>query len=231
MSRALWLIATLTMSGIASAQDATPCKVFDSELQGSYAGGCVAGLAEGQGTAAGAARYSGEFKAGRKHGNGVKAWPNGDRYEGQFVEDKKSGTGTYTWGAGSASPGERYAGEWVDDRRNGRGVYEWPNGDRYDGTWKNDRLAGAPTQAMIDRARVEAERAAAVGKPGAKVCRQMTVGIATKDWVRGTVVSLDAGALQVRIDDAGKFEHIIGSKTVTKAEVISDSPQSWVPCT
>jgi hypothetical protein len=58
----------------------------------------------------------------------------------------------------------------------------------------------------------------------------MTVGIATPDWVRGTVVALDAGRLTVRIDDAGKFEHVIGSKVIAKGDVISDAPGFWVPC-
>lgn len=79
------------------------CKVLDPELQGTYAGGCVNGLADGSGEATGTARYQGAFKAGKKHGKGVKTWPDtGDRYEGDFVEDRKQGAGTYVWGSRSA---------------------------------------------------------------------------------------------------------------------------------
>ena len=231
------LIAATTIAPLlvcvfaASAQTGTHgCKVMDPELQGAYVGGCVSGLAEGHGEARGLATYRGEFRAGRKHGTGVKTWPSGDRYEGEFVDDRKSGSGTYLWGSGSASPGERYTGEWRDDRRHGHGVYEWPNGDRYSGPWQADRIAGPPTQAMIDRARVEAERTVAVGKPGARVCRQMTVGTVTRDWIRGTVVALASGTLSVRIDDAGKYEHVIGNKVVVKGDVIADAPRFWTPC-
>ena len=60
------------LSGTASAQT---CRVLDPELQGSYKGGCNAGLAEGYGEARGSAEYRGGFSAGRKHGNGIKIWP------------------------------------------------------------------------------------------------------------------------------------------------------------
>src|SRR5688500_16617172 len=56
----------------------SPCRVLDPELQGSYRGPCVNGLAEGEGAASGAAEYRGSFRGGRKHGHGVKTWPNGD---------------------------------------------------------------------------------------------------------------------------------------------------------
>jgi hypothetical protein len=108
------------------------CKVLDPELQGSYAGPCVNGLADGEGTATGLATYRGHFKAGRKDGQGVKTWPNGDRYEGAFADGMKQGHGVYTWGRGPWQ-GERYDGEFEHDRRNGPGTYHYANGDVYTG--------------------------------------------------------------------------------------------------
>ena len=84
----------------ASSVIAQTCKVLDPELQRTYSGPCVDGLAEGEGIATGTAEYRGAFKAGRKHGKGVKSWPNGDRYEGEFVADAKDGYGVYEWGSG-----------------------------------------------------------------------------------------------------------------------------------
>ena len=43
---------------------AQECRVLDPELQGSYTGPCVNGLAEGRGAASGLATYEGEFRAG-----------------------------------------------------------------------------------------------------------------------------------------------------------------------
>src|SRR6185436_11644783 len=82
------------------------CKVLDPELQESYAGPCVDGLAEGK---------------------GIKSWPNGDRYEGEFAADHKDGFGTYQWGEGPWK-GERYEGSFAQDRRQGYGMYWWPGG-------------------------------------------------------------------------------------------------------
>jgi hypothetical protein len=226
----LWVLATVTTTW---AQESGPkCVVFDPELQGSYSGGCKDGYAEGYGEARGKASYSGEFKAGRKHGKGIKSWPSsGDRYEGYFLEDRKDGTGLYAWGRGSPSAGERYIGGFRADRRHGYGVYEWPSGDRYAGAWENDGIVGTPTKSMVARANALAERAAAVAVPGVKVCRLMRIGVASEDIVRATVLAREGDNIRVRIDDAGKFEHVIGEREVRRGEVVTDALKSWLPCT
>ena len=206
------------------------CRILDPELQGSYSGGCKDGLAEGHGEASGVAQYKGEFRAGRKHGSGVKTWPTGDRYEGNFVEDRKEGRGTYAWGRGSMWAGEKYTGDYLNDRRHGHGVYEWPGGDRYAGPFENDVITGAATPGMIARTRAYSEKMAAVGKPGVRVCRDLLVGTVTRDRVRGVVTAVEAGRIAVRIDDPGKFEHSIGNVRVAKGATIRDEIMPWAPC-
>jgi hypothetical protein len=229
--RSLLLLCLFAIVGAASAQQPQQCVVIDPELQRSYTGGCKDGYAEGAGEARGLASYSGEFRAGRKHGKGVKTWPSGDRYEGYFVDDRKEGTGLYAWGRGSASAGERYTGGFRADKRHGYGVYEWPNGDRYAGPWENDRITGTPTKAMMARANALAERAAAVATPGAKVCRLMHIGVASQDIVRATVLSREGDDIRVRIDDPGTFEHVIDAKQVKRGDVVRDALKLWLPCT
>ncbi len=214
----------------AAGQAPVKCAVLDPELQGSYSGGCKDGLAEGRGEASGVAQYQGEFMAGRKQGKGVKTWPTGDRYEGDFVEDRKEGRGTYTWGRGSLWAGEQYTGDYRNDRRHGHGVYEWPGGDRYTGPWENDVITGAATPGMIARARAYAERVAAVGKRGTRVCREFTVGLVTRDRVRGTVTAVEADRIAVRIEDAGRFQHAIGNALIIKDAMIWDAIPAWAPC-
>lgn len=233
MLRAVIYLLLLLLSWThALAAENTACVVVDPELRGSYSGGCKDGYAEGYGEARGEALYTGEFRSGRKHGKGVKTWPaSGDRYEGFFVDDRKDGTGMYSWGRRSPSAGARYIGGFRADRRSGYGVYEWPNGDRYAGDWENDRPLGVPTSGMIARANAEAERAAAVAIPGAKVCRQMRIGVATQDVVRATVLAREGDSIRVRIDDAGKFEHVIGAREVKRGDVVSDPLNLWLPCT
>lgn len=228
------IVVFCVMSGLVPLQvwgSQPVCRVLDPELQGTYAGGCKDGLADGSGEARGMAEYKGQFRAGRKHGQGVKVWPaTGDRYEGEFAEDRKHGRGTYSWGPKSPYAGERYSGDFVNDRREGLGSYEWPGGDRYSGPWKGDVITGPPTAAMLARARAEAENRAAVGRPGIQVCRTMTVGIGVPDIIKGTVDTLDGEWLQVRIEDAGQFQHVIAGVDVRKGAVVRDKPAAWTPC-
>lgn len=208
----------------------TACRVLDPELAGVYQGGCRDGLAEGYGEAKGLAEYRGDFRAGRKHGRGVKTWLSGDRYEGEFVDDRKEGLGKYTWSARGASAGESYSGGYFNDRRHGQGVYVWPSGDRYDGEWADDDIAGLPTQAMIARARAKTETLAAVAKPGVKVCRALLVGIAVRDWIRGEVIAVDADRIEVRIDDPGQQLHVIDDRPLTKGTRFWSGAEEWKLC-
>ena len=228
----LLLFCLLAVSSGAWGQETPKCVVIDPELQGSYSGGCKDGYADGYGEARGTASYDGEFRSGRKHGKGVKSWRSpGDRYEGYFVSDLKEGTGAYTWGRGSPSAGERYSGGFLADKRHGYGVYEWPKGDRYAGAWENDGIAGTPTKGMMARANAQAERAAAVATPGATVCRQMRIGVASEDLVRATVLAREGENIRVRIDEPGRFEHVIGAREVKRGDVVSDALKLWLPCT
>jgi hypothetical protein len=208
---------------------AQSCRVLDAELQESYTGPCVEGLAEGHGTARGTARYEGEFRAGKKHGKGVKTWPNGDRYEGDFVEDRKHGVGVYTWGRGPWA-GERYEGQYVEDKRHGQGTYRWPGGDVYSGPWDNDAIAGPATPMMAARAKFEAEALAAVAKEGQKVCREVPVGIGGRDWVSGVVVAVSGGKVGVRLQDPGRGPHVVSGVELRKDEITWDDASAWTPC-
>jgi len=105
--------------------------------------------------------------------------------------------------------GERYEGRFLDDRRHGSGVYRWASGDVYSGPWERDIATGAPTPMMRARIKFEEEARAAVGKEGQKVCREVPVGIALRDWVRGVVVAVAPDNVAVRIDDPGQVAHLL----------------------
>jgi hypothetical protein len=199
------------------------CRVLDPELQGTYSGGCVNGLAEGEGTASGRAQYSGGFRQGKKHGKGVKTWANGDRYEGAFADDRREGFGTYTWGRGKWA-GERYEGGYSNDQRHGYGTYRWPSGDVYTGPWQSDVATGPATGMMLARKKFEEEARAAVAKEGVKVCREMAVGIGGWEWVRGMVVAVKDDQVGVRIDEPGVHGHY------KQGETVWDDATAWIPC-
>lgn len=202
--------------------------MLDPELQASYAGPCVNGLAEGVGSAVGSAEYRGAFRAGRKHGKGVKTWANGDRYEGDFVEDRLEGVGTYVFGRGPWE-GERYDGQYVDGKRHGEGVYRWATGDVYSGPWRDNVAIGAPTPMMQAQAKFAQQAKAAVAREGQKVCRQVPVGIAKRDWVRGVVVAVQEDKVAVRIDELGSPSNAVAA-VAGKGEIIWDTPLAWTPC-
>ena len=216
-----------TLSSAAQAQ--SNCRVLDPELAGSYQGGCLDGLAHGEGSAKGAASYVGTFQSGRKQGKGTKIWPNGDRYEGSFADDRKEGVGSYTWGLDTPAAGERYQGEYLGDIRSGFGVYTWPSGDQYVGEWLKDAIVGQPTPGMVARARYLKEAEVAMSK-GAKVCREVPVGISEKDSVSGTVVGLLPGELEVRIENAGRFATALDGVPLKAGSVVRGAVTAWAPC-
>jgi hypothetical protein len=199
------------------------CRVMDAELQGSYSGGCVNGLAEGEGTARGAAQYQGQFRQGKKYGKGVKTWANGDRYEGEFADDQRNGLGIYTWGLGRWR-GERYEGGYSNDQRHGYGTYRYATGDVYAGPWQSDVATGPATGMMLARKKHEEEARSAVAKEGVKVCREMAVGIGNWEWVRGVVVAVKDDQVGVRVDEPGRYGHFKAGETAW------DAPTAWMPC-
>ena len=78
-------------------------------------------------------KYVGEFKGGFKNGHGKYIWSNGDEYVGEFKDDKPNGQGTYTW-----SDGDKYHGEFLNGKFHGQGMGKTPNGYFLVGEWKNN---------------------------------------------------------------------------------------------
>jgi hypothetical protein len=213
---------------------AQACRVLDPELAGSYSGGCRDGLADGYGQARGMAIYTGEYRAGRKHGKGIKRWPWGEQYEGDFVEDRKQGFGTYTWSLDGPWSGEKYIGAFSADSREGVGTYTWPTGEVYAGTWSQDQIAGPVSPDLLDKiaahARADAEAMAAVGRPGVRVCRLLRIGIGTEDWISGEVVEAKGFAISIRIENPGRFSATLNGVNLSRGAVIWDTAPSWIPC-
>jgi radial spoke head protein 1 len=97
---------------------------------------------------------------GRRHGQGVANYPNGDAYTGTYVHGQREGRGTYAfkngasycggysqnkkYGAGKMNypDGSIFEGEWKNDKRDGLGSYTYKNGDKYNGGWKRGERSG-----------------------------------------------------------------------------------------
>lgn len=221
-------IGLLSLSGCAVLGGATTsCQVLDPELaQGIYHGGCHAGFADGYGEVTGESTYRGDFRAGKKHGKGVKVMSNGDRYAGDFEDDYRHGKGIYTWGDKTQWAGERYSGSYNQDSRHGWGVFQWANGDRYEGEWENDARKYASAM-EIRRLQTEAARLRVVG---AEVCNARPV---FEDQVylpmRGKI---EADGLTIRIrltaveGDVAEYR----GQTVKVGDVLADDTARWPLC-
>lgn len=81
--------------------------------------------------------YDGEWKDDKKHGHGKFIWSSGNIYEGKWKFDKRHGQGKYKWTSGNI-----YEGEWIDGNIGGHGKYTWITGETYEGSWKEDKKHG-----------------------------------------------------------------------------------------
>jgi len=85
-------------------------------------------------------RYEGYVKNGKKHGQGVLSFKNGDKYVGQWHADKKHGQGTYIY-----ADGEKYVGQWENGNMHGEGTSFFTSGNKFTGQWQNDKKQGRGT--------------------------------------------------------------------------------------
>lgn len=228
-------MGVMLMLGMATAAAAQPsvatCKVLDPALQGLYAGPCVNGLAEGRGEAEGATtRYAGDFVAGRRHGQGVQTWANGDRYEGAFVEDRREGQGEYVWGRTSEWAGQRYRGEFRADQRNGQGSYHWPDGRMLSGRWARDLPSPQLAAQMAATVRAHAEHLQRVKVSGTRVCRALAMGISETDVVGGIVRRAEGDRLWIAIDRPGRLAGDINGQPLKAGVEVVDYAGSWTVC-
>jgi hypothetical protein len=129
----------------------------------------------GTGTTPDGARYVGEFRDGKFHGQGTHTWPDGQKYVGEFRDDWPNGQGTLTWPNGEKHAGEfrngkfhgqgtrtspdgaRYVGEYRDGKRNGQGTYTFPNGEKYVGEFRDEKAHGQGTHTSPDGRRYVGE--------------------------------------------------------------------------
>ena len=222
-------LAVVLLSGCALIGYGAPCKVIDPDLaQGVYSGGCKDGLAEGYGEVTGASTYRGDFKAGKKHGKGIKVMPNGDRYAGDFSDDYRDGKGAYVWGDKTPWAGDRYEGEYRRDLRHGWGVFQWGSGDRYEGPWQDDLRMGL---SVMELRRAQASEAAAKFlNVGAVMCAEEKWDLVVFQRMRGEVESVAGKTVQVRIVEVEGGVATYSGKTVKAGDVLTDDAAHWQPC-
>lgn len=205
------------------------CKVLDPDLtQGAYRGGCENGLADSYGEVSGASSYRGDFRAGKKHGKGIKVMQNGDRYAGEFANDYRHGKGIYSWGEHTPWAGDRYEGEYQQDKRHGWGVYSWESGDRYEGPWENDLRMGL---SVMETRRVQRSvGGAATPVSGKHVCIDVPLGLNHHQRIRGVVETISEHHMSIRIAEMEGTRASYQGRMVRVGDMVEDNPTNWKLC-
>jgi hypothetical protein len=81
----------------------------------------------------GSTRYKGDFRDDIRVGYGAYYFTNGDKYVGMFANNLPNGKGTYYYASG-----ERFVGQYINGKRHGDGAYYYKNGKREAGFYQND---------------------------------------------------------------------------------------------
>ena len=116
------------------------------DIDGTYEGEWVDGVAEGQGTITwdSGSHYEGEWKDGMRNGQGTYTSTEGDGYvyEGEFKNNERSGNGTMTWEDSRDGSSCVYEGEFKNDEYSGKGVLTWKKDGEVTGTYEGDFADG-----------------------------------------------------------------------------------------
>ncbi len=115
------------------------------------------------------AKYSGDFKSGKRHGKGTLYYTNGNMYEGDWSNDYREGYGRLKFKSGDVftgyfkqnrfhgtgsmlyANGDIYGGNWSGDLPNGRGTYTFKSGKKYEGDFVNGKFHGNGKMTYSDK--------------------------------------------------------------------------------
>jgi len=72
-------------------------------------------------------------------------WENGTKYMGEWKDGKRHGQGNMTYHDGS-----KFVGKWKDGKKHGQGTFIYYNGRKYVGEWKDNNQNGQGTETSTD---------------------------------------------------------------------------------
>jgi len=136
-------------------------------------GDCVDGTGTSVNSEGG--KYTGSFKIGLPHGNGVFEYVNGDRYQGEFLDGLPHGHGSYFW-----LNGDEYNGKFFQGMQHGDGSIIYSTGQQYIGQFANNMPHGNGTCIVSLEKRIDTFKVgfADKSKPKEIKCK----------WVNGNLV-------------------------------------------
>ncbi len=86
-------------------------------------------------TSANGDKYVGEFRNGKRNGQGTFTFSNGDTYVGEFRDHQPNGQGTSTY-----ADGDKYVGEFRNGKRNGQGTFTYADGRITEGIFQDGKF-------------------------------------------------------------------------------------------
>ena len=92
----------------------------------------------------------GYFVSGKKTGQGVFLWPNGNRYVGTFSDDQRSGEGVFFWRDGTV-----YRGQFSDNKMHGWGIKREPDGTQQIQRWRAGGMDFSRPVVAVPRCKLE----------------------------------------------------------------------------
>ncbi len=128
MKKLLFILCLITSSILFAQSNLPPCN-------GNFSGPCFGTYEYPSGD-----KYLGQYRDGKRNGQGTFTFANGEKYLGQWKDDKYSGQGTFTH-----TSGEIYVGQWKDNKKNGQGISTFADGRKYLGQLKDDKYDGQGT--------------------------------------------------------------------------------------
>ena len=119
------------------------------------------------------ARYDGQFRNGRPHGQGRFQFADGNKYVGHLENGYRQGGGKFTFkegheyiggflknkfhGQGKTTfvNGDVHDGQYRNHQPHGAGIYHYADGNRYEGNFENGKFNGTGTMFYTDGTRYE----------------------------------------------------------------------------
>lgn len=109
-----------------------------------YKGSVVDGKRHGHGVwVSDKGQYDGQWLDDHRHGQGQQSWEDGRVYTGQFRAGKFHGDGHMVWRTDLGIMS--YVGQYLEDAKHGQGKYTWPDNRVYDGGWQHGKRSGTAT--------------------------------------------------------------------------------------
>ena len=100
------------------------------------------------------AKYVGEWRDDKQHGQGTHTFADGDKYVGEFRNGRYNGHFTVTY-----TDGDKYVGEFRDNKKHGQGTYTHADGRVKEGIFKDGKFQYARKDPKVEQRR-KAEREA-----------------------------------------------------------------------